>query len=101
MVVSVDRSDRPWQTHLNGLLVILRQSRDLVNGKRLFVLMKALQLMNSKNLGEAMSALQVCRAEKAGILLNVAKLRLRRLNSELNKLFAGTASPRKLDIQRL
>jgi hypothetical protein len=101
MMVNVDRNDKTWQIHLNGLLAMLHQSYEPTEGNKAPPLLKACQIIDSPNIGEAVSALQVCDAEKVGILLDIAKLRLRSLNAEFVKLFASTSPPRKLDVQKL
>jgi hypothetical protein len=101
MVVNVDTLDKTWQIHLNGLLVILRQCRDLTIEFKPIPLLMAVQIMGSQNVAETISTLPLSSVGKAGILLDFTKLRLRRLNTELNKLCEENTHPRKLDIQKI
>jgi hypothetical protein len=101
MIVNVDPYDKTWQVHLNGLLEILRKSHTLVYEKKALPLLKAMQIMDCRNVRETISTQPVCDIAGAGILLDIAKLRLNCLDTEFTKLFADASPPRKIDVQKL
>jgi hypothetical protein len=101
MIVNVDLNNKTWQMHLNGVLAVLHQSRDLVHEKDGMPLLRALQIIDSHNFEDSISTLPVCGIIKASILLEFSKLRLTYLNTEFNNLFTDSSHSRKLDIQKL
>lgn len=103
MVVSTKLHDKTWRIHLNALLVLLHQNSSEQNSERRkrSPLQNAFQLLSPQNVCNAISTLQLSNFDQASLLLDVAKLALRGLNNEFNKVFSNIRTPRNLDVQKL
>ncbi|KAF3026527.1 hypothetical protein E8E14_013713 [Neopestalotiopsis sp. 37M] len=100
MIVNLDPEDKTWHTHLDGLLSLV--SRSPVSSTT-FYLHKALKLVESRNeLSNDLSGLAVTGDPSvAYLLLDVTKLRLRKILPDILSLFKDTlAQPRKIDVQK-
>lgn len=98
MVLSTDPLDKTWQIHLNALRVLLHQCS---NGREGSSPQSDFQRFSSQNGRETVSPSSLSSFDKASLLLDIAKLALKRLNDEFNELFGNISPPRKLDVQKL
>ncbi|KAL7920662.1 hypothetical protein ACQKWADRAFT_298115 [Trichoderma austrokoningii] len=98
MIVNLDPADRTWQTHLSGLLIIIQQ---LPDNTPKFTLTKAVQI-SVTDAHKALETSTVDGLQRACLLLDIVKLRLRKLVAEID-VVAGISPPplRKLDMQKL
>lgn len=104
MIVNIDPEDRTWQIHLEGLLDILSQqsSHHRASSTDSFGTIH-LAIRISKSGGDVFRTLAQCKMNslgKAFLILDVAKLCLRPLTSDIEDLLNG-ATPRKIDVQKL
>ncbi|KAK0755659.1 hypothetical protein N5P37_011790 [Trichoderma harzianum] len=100
MVVNLDPADRTWQTHLYGLLSILRQ---LPGNFTRFTLIKAIKISESaKDVHKALELSTADGLERACLLLDIVKLQLRKLVTEMDtNANISLMTVRKLDMQKL
>ncbi|KAF2005324.1 hypothetical protein P154DRAFT_518836 [Amniculicola lignicola CBS 123094] len=103
MTVNLDSEDRTWQVHLDGFLEMLyRQRWKLQSDVKGPTLIRAMQLMNPENtVATSLANLTTDNFDKACLLLDIAKLRLRKLTLAMNELVSSGRCPRKLDVQKL
>lgn len=100
MIVNLDPADQTWQIHLSGLLSILQQIPD--NTVKLS-LIKAVRISDSvTNVHKALESSTVDGLQRACLLLDIAKLQLRKLAPEIDAITRSSPPPlRKLDMQKL
>lgn len=100
MIVNLDPADKTWQAHLGGLLGILQQIPD--NSIK-STLIKAVRISDSvANVHKALESSMVDGLQKATLLLDVIKLQLRKLATEIDAISSHSRPPlRKLDMQKL
>ncbi|KAL7914384.1 hypothetical protein GGI35DRAFT_240588 [Trichoderma velutinum] len=100
MVVNLSPADRTWQTHLCGLLSILRR---IPGGLIRFTLIKAIKISESaKDFHKALELSTVDGLERACLLLDIVKLQLRKLVTETDSIASiSRLTMRKLDMQKL
>ncbi|ETS77986.1 hypothetical protein PFICI_10048 [Pestalotiopsis fici W106-1] len=101
MIVNLDPNDKTWQTHLDGLLSLV--SRSPVSSSTLH-LHRAVKLIESdSDINNNLSAVAaVGDPEVACRLLDVTKLRLRKILPDTTSLFDGFPErPRKIDVQKI
>lgn len=102
MTVNLDPDDRTWTVHLDGFLAILCQQQVECSEAWISTLIHASQILkrgdgiHASLAGRAMDDLRT-----AFLLMDITKLRLRQLTSEMRKLLGGLERPRKLDVQKL
>jgi hypothetical protein len=102
MIVNLDSDDKTWLVHLDGFLAILRQWQPGSSEAPIFTLIHALRILERGHNAYASAATLVTDdLEKAFLLMDIAKLQLRQLASEMGDLVANTRWPRKLDMQKL
>jgi hypothetical protein len=102
MIVNLDPNDKTWLAHLDGFLAILRQWQPGSSEAPIFTLIHALRILERGHNAHASAASLVKDdVEKASLLMDIAKLRLRQLASEMGDLVGTTKRPRKLDMQKL
>lgn len=100
MIVNVSPNDNTWQMHLIGLLAVLRQ----VDGceAQPSSLLKAVHLLDSgEHIGEYLPTITMADIEKAGLVLDIAKLKLREQILEMNKLSQTVSGLRQIDLAKL
>lgn len=103
MTVNLRADDRTWQIHLDGLLTLLRTPSTLTSNQTAATPVRAMQMLGSQKSTADLSFLSHARNdfEKAWLFLDVAKLCLRMLSSEMDDLFSDTRRPRKLDVEKV
>lgn len=100
MVVNVSSNDKTWQIHLDGFLAILRQSSDGNGGSS--SLLEAIKLIDTSNcVEEYLAKTTLACFEKACLVLDLAKLQLRKQISEVNKLLKDIGNLRQIDLVKL
>jgi hypothetical protein len=103
MVVASDWDEDTWRIHLDGCLVLLQQScRDIQETVLSKPLEQALRFVQDDTIGTfSFDTTTRNDKEKAALLLNILKLRLRILVHEFCTLMRGVEQLRKLDVLRL
>jgi hypothetical protein len=103
MTVASDWDDTTWQTHLDGYLGILSSSRQRTTGKaRDSILTQALECAGDDATAQHYHSYgTMANIDKATLLLDVSKLRLRSLAQKLCMLLQRATPPRKLDVQKI
>jgi hypothetical protein len=103
MTVASNWDDTTWQTHLDGYLSILSQSRQQPTGKAQdSMLAQALECAgDDATVQQFHSSGTMADIDKVTLLLDISKLRLRTLARKLCMLLQGVTPPRKLDVQKL
>jgi hypothetical protein len=99
MAVNIDKEDRTWQIHLDGLLNLLPRMSGFTET---VILSKAMEIFESgQDIGETLASTASSRLDTAYLLLDLTKLRLRKILFDMGPLFSpDTTTPRKIDIQR-
>jgi hypothetical protein len=99
MIVNNSPDDNTWQIHLDGLLAVLPQIR--LDEARPNSLLKAAQILDSQiHVAELFATVAMPSMEKAGLVLDIAKLQLRQLMVEMNKLSQDMSSLRQIDLSK-
>lgn len=100
MTVNLDQEDKTWQIHLDGLLNLFSL---ISHGSKTAALPRAMRILDSGNNLRTSPALSATDGlVTAYLLLDVAKLSLRKLLPEMDILFSDPSKyKRKLDVQKL
>ncbi|KAH8196702.1 hypothetical protein TruAng_009131 [Truncatella angustata] len=100
MTVNLDQGDKTWQIHLDGLLNLLSQ---MSYRSKTAPLPRAMMILDSgDDLRKALASSATGGPDIASLLLDVTKLRLRKLIPEMDVLFRDASKhKRKLDVQKL
>jgi hypothetical protein len=103
MTVASNWHDTTWQTHLDGYLSLLRQTGQQPTGKAQdSMLAQALECAGDDATVRPFHSYGIMAdVDKATLLLDISKLRLRTLARKLCTLLHGATPPRKLDVQKL
>lgn len=103
MIVASEWDEDTWRIHLDGYLTLLQQSCRELKGTALSnPLEQALRFIQDDTCGTfSFDTTTRNDKEKAALLLNILKLRLRTLIHEFCTLTRGVVQPRKLDMLRL
>jgi hypothetical protein len=102
MTVNTNLEDRTWQAHLDGLLAMLQLQQNYYHEEQESSLIKAVQLLRSSDATKAsLESFSSNDFEKACILLDIAKLWLRKLVAQMHDLTSDSRQVRKLDIRKL
>ncbi|KAF2736015.1 hypothetical protein EJ04DRAFT_562785 [Polyplosphaeria fusca] len=101
MLVNLDSEDRTWQIHLDGFLTLLRQRPSSCGTGQVAILMEALTRSDNSDTTEiTLSNNLQDDLDKASLIIDIAKLRLKAVAHNLHHLVTATPYPRKLDIQK-
>lgn len=102
MVVNLDSSDRTWLQHADGLLALLSDPSALMQSSTNNLVRAAVKWHGGCRLHETSLEPELSPSDRASVLLNLTKLQLRSITTEMEELFQASDAPRRqLEVRRV